>query len=478
MLNKTPIPVLLENVISLVKTKVDAKSNTLVEQFVTALYAGMRQEDLSSRSDSDLYCAAISLWNRLNSGNNSGPDICVYNPEISLNGWQSTHTIVEIIVPDSPFLTESVMMALSRLGVISHLMLHQPIALKRDDRGRVNKILTNPKNAKNFTSETVFLIEIDRQTDSSKLDAISAELTSVLNEIALAVNDWSPMQDKLLSVIEQLSAKPKKKGIDYTDTLKFLSWLSDHNFTLLGYRHYEIEPVKGDYVITPDCDSSLGIMKNSVNNQGYGLSNLSADAKSEVLSQNTLILTKSDAKSRVHRPANIDYVGIKLFDENNNVIGEERFIGLYASSIYNSSAIDIPLISDKIKHVLDASGYNPANHSYKALLNILETYPRDELIQSSEADILHCALGVLHMQDRDQVKLFVRKDLFGRYYSCMVYVTKERYNTQLREKTQQVLADYLGSEKEVEFNTYFSEGNMARTQYLVHVGSNDKHINK
>ncbi|MBL1415945.1 MAG: NAD-glutamate dehydrogenase [Moritella sp.] len=477
MLNKTPIPVLLENVISLVKTKVDAKSNTLVEQFVTALYAGMRQDDLSSRSDSDLYCAAISLWNRLNSSNNSGPDICVYNPEISLNGWQSTHTIVEIIVQDSPFLTESVMMALSRLGVISHLMLHQPIALKRDDRGRVNKILTNPKNAKNFTSETVFLIEIDRQTESSKLDAINAELTSVLNEIALAVNDWSPMQDKLLSVIEHLSAKPKKKGIDYTDTLKFLSWLSDHNFTLLGYRHYDIEPVKGDYVITPDCDSSLGIMKNSVNNQGYGLSNLAADAKSEVLSQNTLILTKSDAKSRVHRPANIDYVGIKLFDENNNVIGEERFIGLYASSIYNSSAIDIPLISDKIKRVLDASGYNPVNHSYKALLNILETYPRDELIQSSEADILHCALGVLHMQDRDQVKLFVRKDLFGRYYSCMVYVTKERYNTQLREKTQQVLADYLGSEKEVEFNTYFSEGNMARTQYLVHVGPNDKHIN-
>ncbi|MFT5808308.1 MAG: glutamate dehydrogenase [Moritella dasanensis] len=475
MLNKTPIPVLLENVISLVKTKVDAKSNTLVEQFVTALYAGMRQEDLSSRSDSDLYCAAISLWNRLNS-NNNGPDICVYNPEISLNGWQSTHTIVEIIVADSPFLTESVMMALSRLDVISHLMLHQPIALKRDDNGRVNKILTNPKNAKNFTSETVFLIEIDRQTENSKLDAISAELASVLNEIALAVNDWSPMHDKLLAVIEQLSAKPKKKGIDYADTLKFLAWLADHNFTLLGYRRYDIEPVKGDYVITPDCNSSLGIMKNSVNNQGYGLSNLSSDAKREVLSQNTLILTKSDAKSRVHRPANIDYVGIKIFDEDNNVIGEERFIGLYASSIYNSSAIDIPLISDKIKRVLDTSGYNPVNHSYKALLNILETYPRDELIQSSEADILHCALGVLHMQDRDQVKLFVRKDLFGRYYSCLVYVTKERYNTHLREKTQQVLADYLGSDKEVEFNTYFSEGNMARTQYIVHVDQNEKEV--
>ncbi|SQD77212.1 NAD-glutamate dehydrogenase [Moritella yayanosii] len=476
MLNKTPIPVLLENVISLVKTKVDAKSNTLVEQFVTALYAGMRQEDLSSRSDSDLYCAAISLWNRLNSSNNSGPDICVYNPEISLNGWQSTHTIVEIIVPDSPFLTESVMMALSRLGVISHLMLHQPIALKRDDNGRVNKILTNLKNAKNYTTETVFLIEIDRQTESRKLDAISAELNSVLNEVALAVGDWSPMQDKLTSVIEMLSSRPKQKGIDYSDTIKFLKWLGDHNFTLLGYRHYDIEPVKGDYVITPDCDSSLGIMKNSVNNKGYGLSNLSTDARREVLSQNTLLLTKSDAKSRVHRPANIDYVGIKLFDENNKVIGEERFIGLYASSIYNSSAIDIPLISDKIKRVLIASGYNAATHSYKALLNILETYPRDEIIQSSEADILHCALGVLNMQDRDQVKLFVRKDLFGRYYSCMVYVTKERYNTLLREKTQQVLADYLGSDKEVEFNTYFSEGNMARTHYLVHVDQNDKEM--
>ncbi|MFT5677244.1 MAG: glutamate dehydrogenase, partial [Paraglaciecola sp.] len=476
MPNKDTVPVLLENVINLVKAKVDVKNNALVEQFVKALYAGLRQEDLSSRSDSDLYCAAISLWNRLNSRSNNLPDICVYNPEISLNGWQSTHTIVEIIVSDAPFLTESVMMTLTRLGVISHLMLHQPFALKRDKQGNVSKILINPQNAKNFTIDAVFLLEIDRQTQSSKLALIRDELHSVLNEIALAVEDWEPMQDKLIAVTEQLEQKPQQKGIDYTDTISFLKWLSDHNFTLLGYRYYDIKAIEGDYLITPDCSSSLGIMKNSTNNQGYYLTNLSRSARDELLAKNTMILTKSDAKSRVHRPANIDHIGIKLFDEKCNVIGEQRFIGLYASSIYNRSAITIPFIREKISRVLAASGYNPNTHSYKALLNILETYPRDEIIQASEADILHCGLGVLHMQDRDQVKLFIRKDLFGRYYSCMVYVMKEKYNTLLRQKTQLILASYLGSNREVEFNTYFSEGNMTRTRYIVHLDQNQPEI--
>lgn len=473
MTKKITVPVLLENVINLVKTKVDSHRAPLVKQFVTDLYGGMHQEDLSARSDSDLYCAAISLWNRLNTRKKNELDICVYNPEISLNGWQSTHTIVEIVATDSPFLTESLMMALSRLGVISHLMLHQPVALKRTSDGSVNKILTNTNSAKDYTVETVYLLEIDRQSDPDKLKHIHDELNSVLNEVAIAVQDWQPMQQKLQDVIANLKKVTKSSTVNYNDTIEYLKWLGDHNFTLLGYRYYSIEAVKGDHTITPDCRSSLGIMKNSTNNARYSLSNLSDHARKEVLGDSTLVLTKSDAKSRVHRPANIDYVGIKLFDEQGNVIGEERFIGLYASSIYNCSAVSIPLIGEKINRVMKASGFKPNTHSYKALVNILETYPRDEVIQASDDEIMHFGLGVLHMQDRDQVKLFARRDLFGRYYSCMVYVAKDRYNTLLRQKTQQILADFLGSNSEVEFNTYFSEGNMARTHYIVHVDHNE-----
>ena len=472
MLKKSPMPVLLENVIKLVRSKVAPENIALVEQFVSSLYAGMRQEELINRSDSDLYCAAISLWNRLNSCHENETNICVYNPQISLNGWQSTHTIVEIIVIDASFLTDSIMMALSRLGVVAHLFLHQPLALKRDQSGHVNKILVNPQTAKNYVLQTVFLLEIDRQTQANKIALINDELTSVLAEINLAVTDWTAMQEKLVSVIEAISSQPKQKAIDYTDSLVFLTWLAKHNFTMLGYRYYQLTESKGKHVITPDCSSSLGIMKNSTNNAPYNLANLAISSREELLSTSTLLLTKSATKSRVHRPANIDYIGIKMFDANNNVIAEHRFIGLYASSIYNLSVLSIPLIGDKIHNVLHASRYHVNNHSYKALINILETYPRDEIIQSSEEQILHCALEVLHIHDSDQVKLFIRKDLFGRYYSCLAYVSKERYNTLLREKTQQVLADYLGSTEEVEFNTYFSEGNMARTHYLVHVDPN------
>lgn len=474
--DKSSLPVLLENVIGLIKSKVESKDVKLVEQFVRQLYSEMRYEDLIERSDSDLYCAAISLWNRLNDGGNRRPDVRVYNPEISLNGWQSTHTIVEIIVTDRPFLVDSVTMVLNRLGIISHLMLHQVFSLKRNKSGLVSRILKNPKNLNDVSVETVFLLEIDRQTEQSAVEGLTHEITAVLEEVALAVNDWKSMQDMLTTVIERLSRYTEDNVIDYSETITFLRWVYDHNFTLLGYRHYDIKPIEGDYLIIPDTETSLGIMKNSKNNEAFPLSRLSVNARREVLGPNTLVLTKSDVKSRIHRPANIDYIGIKIFDKNQNVIAEERFIGLYVSAIYNRSVVDIPLVWQKLARIMVSSSFKPGNHSYNALLNIFETYPRDELIQASEEEILQWGLGVLNMRDRDQVKLFIRRDLFGRYYSCMVYVIKERYNTELRIKTQEILARSLGSNQYVEFNTYFSEGNMARTHYLVRVDRSQPEI--
>ncbi|WP_116473133.1 NAD-glutamate dehydrogenase [Zobellella maritima] len=469
--------VLLENVNQLIEKKFPDNLSPLVNTFVAKLYGGMTHDDLNHRNDSDLYGAAISLWNAFETRPDQEPYVRVYNPELSRHGWQSPHTIVELILKDAPFLVDSIRMALSRLGITAHLMLHQPMHLQRDEEGRLQQFLSSKDKLPQKRAETAFLIEIDRQTKEESRETLRSELLSVVREVALAVGDWQPMKAQLQSVIDELPKQTKKADPEaLKETLSFLSWVADHNFTLMGYRRYHVSAIEGDYELRPEVESSLGIMRNAPHTDALKLSSLTDAGRQAAFSQDMLVLTKTNHKSRVHRPAYIDYIGVKRFDKDGKVIGEDRFIGLYASSIYNTSAMQIPLIGAKLKRIIDASGLEVGSHAYKALLNILETYPRDELIQASEDEVLEIGMGVLGMQERDKLRLFVRRDVFGRFFSCMVYVTKERYNTALREKTQQILQRYFGSDEQVEFTTYFSEGVLARTHYLIRVQNNSMDI--
>ncbi|MBM0490533.1 NAD-glutamate dehydrogenase [Aeromonas jandaei] len=473
-LKDAPTSVLLENVLGLIHQKLPKKSASLVECFVAKFYGNMASSDMHDRNDSDLYGAALSLWNALNQRSGTEPYIRVYNPELTRHGWQSPHTIVEVILQDSPFLVDSIRMALKRLNITAHMMLHQPLHLIRGEEGKISAILDLDNTDGQTSVETAFLIEIDHLTSEAQMEALAAELKSVAGEVALAVGDWQPMLAKLNEIIDELPKRNHPVSQEEVNScIAFLKWVAAHNFTLMGYRRYDVKAVEGDHEILPQASSSLGLMKNSIKDEGQRLGNMPASARHAALSQDLLILTKSNSKSRVHRPAYVDYIGIKRFDEHGKVVGEDRFIGLYASSIYNTSATQIPLISHRLERIMASSGHEKGSHAYKALLNVLETYPRDELIQAREEELLATGLGVLEMQERDMLRLFVRRDVYGRFFSCMVYVTKERYNTALRIKTQQILQQYFGSSEEVEFNVYFTEGVLARTHYIVRVNNNN-----
>lgn len=471
--------VLLENVVSLIHAKVPNSQAKQVEQFATCLYAHMSKDDLNARNDSDLYGAVLSLWNALNKTPKGETHLRVFNPSQSKHGWQSTHSIIEVIQPDMPFLVDSVGMALNRMGITAHMMLHTPLAIERSaqDVTKVTYLNQSPDSTEHVA---VFLIEIDRQSSSVDIKALEREIQSVLGDVAASVNDWSAMSVKLSETIKDLPKRPfpgEKQELE--EAINFLTYLNNHHFTLLGYRQYDLKRVEGDVELVPNMASSLGLMNKhhkTQPEQGLLLSSFSDSARKEALDHSLLILTKSSAKSRVHRPAYVDYIGIKRFDKKGNVVGEDRFIGLYASNVYNRSPREIPLLNQKVQRVLDRSGLTPRSHDYKALLNILENLPRDELIQANVDDLAHTAHGVLEMQDRDKLKLFVRKDGFGRFLSCLVYVSKDRYNTKLRQDTQRILAQHFNSKEDVEFTTYFSESTLARTHYIVKVDNNNMDV--
>lgn len=465
--------VLLQNVSKLIHKKVKDQVS-LVEKFAFTLYGNISNEDLVGRNDSDLYGAALSLWQTFNSHADAAAKIRVFNPEMANHGWESKHTIVEIVVQDMPFLVDSVRMALSRNNITAHLLLHNPLQTLRDAKGNITEFFKLGSKEKSSTQQTVFHIEIDRLTDKEAIEQLTTELHAVMEDVSLSVRDWAATKEKLQSVIKALPKNAGKATAEYVkETSEFLTWLAKDNFTLLGYREFKISPVKGDYNIQGINETSLGLMRRS-SSKDLRLSELPEIGRQRALNASILVLTKANHKSKVHRPAYIDYVGVKKFDADGNVIGEDRFIGLYSASLYNKSAAEIPLLRGKLARVMEKSEFAAGTHAYKALLNILETYPRDELIQANSDELLEVALGVLQMQERDMTRLFMRKDAFGRFITAMVYVPRERYNTQLRKETQLLLQKALGSTEPVEFTTYFSESVLARTQYLVRI--NDSHI--
>ena len=466
--------VLLDNVFALIDKKVDVQQKSLVQQFGRLLYKNISSDDLENRNDSDLYGATLSLWNGLAKFDNSAPYIRVFNPEIAKHGWHSSHTIVEIIVRDMPFLVDSVRMSLNRLNITAHLFLHSPIGIKRDNHNRVVEFSEPGKPVKDARKETVIFIEVDHQSSKKDIDNLTQELHSVVDEVSLAVQDWQDMTNKLEEIAQQsaefhwpVSAEKAQQTKDY------LLWLADHNFTMMGYRYYDVKAIEGDHRWIPDNDSSLGLLKNSINDHERLLSRLPASARAEALSENPLILTKTNSRSRVHRPAYMDYLGIKVFNEKGHVVGEHRFLGLYSASFYNESVTHLPMLREKVHHICELSGFEPGTHAFKAFVNIVETYPRDELLQTPAEELAHIVMGIFQMQERGISRLFIRKDTFGRFFSCMVFVPRERYNTQLRKETQALLKESLGAHEEVEFTTYFSESVYARTHYIARVKDNN-----
>jgi len=478
LVNGSP-SVILKNVAQLIQKKVPQDTAGLVEQFSTLLYGNISSLDLSNRNDSDMYGATLSLWSTLNDHTDDKPVIHVFNPSVSKNGWKSSHTVIEVIVKDMPFLVDSIRIALNRLGLSPHLMLSLPLKLVRKKNKNIIQLASNVDTKIKATSEeTIFFIEIDRQSTKEELETIKNELLSVVEDITLTVNDWRPMLqqlDEVIDGIKKATLPGSKKAKD--DTVEFLLWVANNNFTLMGYRSYSVTAVQGDIELVANMDSSLGLMKKSRKTTNRLISSLNESGREIALGENHLILTKTNARSRVHRPAQLDYIGIKHFDEKGNVIGEDRFIGLFGSAYYTNSALDLPLIKSKVKEVCNSSGFARGTHAYKSLINILETYPRDEILQSNTNELLQNVLGILQMQERDYCGLFLRRDVFNRFYSCMVYVPRERYNTELRIATQSLLKEALGSDQEVEFTTYFSESVQARTHYIVKVKSTKADIN-
>ncbi len=461
---------LIDAVLAQVRQHVPAAQRNGVEEFVTQYYAGTAFEDLADRDVANLYGAALAHWNFLRTRTPGTPKLRVYNPQLEQHGWQSTHTIVEIATDDMPFLVDSVRMALNRRGLTTHLVIHPVMQLRRDGVGRVVEVLATGAREDGHLTEAVMHLEVDRQTDQEILDGIVADLEAVLRDVSAAVEDWLPMREKLSAIISELKENPPPVDArELEEGMAFLEWMSADHFAYLGYREYELVGTDGAEQLRATPDSALGVRRESSDGDvSQTFASLPPEIRRLAREPTLLTITKANARATVHRPSYLDYVGIKRFDADGKVIGERRFLGLYTSAAYNRRPRAIPLLREKVARAMSRAGYPRSSHAAKALINILETFPRDLLFQISDDGLFTTAMGILHLQERQRIRLFVHRDPFGRFYSCIVYVPRDRYTTEVRRSIQDLLARELGGE-DIEFDVRLSESVLARLYFIVRV---------
>lgn len=456
---------LLEDVVGLVGDRMPEWEARGFEAFVRQYYDWVAAEELEGRDPLDVYGAALSHWEFAGKREAGIEKIRVYTPDFERHGWESSKTVVEVVNDDMPFLVDSVSMELNRHGFNIHLVVHPVLRVRRDEEDRLLEVLSPDEQAVGAEDESFIHVEVDRQTEPGRLEELHDCLHRVLREVRSAVEDWGDMREKMRAAVDDLGAAlGDVEGLD--EVRSFLRWLEDDNFTFLGYREYERASEDEGPGLRVVRASGLGILRED-EAWPAGCGTLDTAVEDGPTTDGPLVLTKSGSRATVHRPSHMDFLAVKRYDEDGEVVGERHFLGLYTSAAYRSRPWEIPLIRRKARRVMERAGFPAASYNRKALVDILETYPRDELFRVPEGDLYETAIGILNLQERLRVRLFVRWDAPGRFFSCLVYLPRDRYDTGTRERIRGILLDALGGDT-VEYDARLSESVLARLHFVVY----------
>ncbi|QID17062.1 NAD-glutamate dehydrogenase [Nitrogeniibacter mangrovi] len=445
---------LVDTVVTQLRQRLPAEQAALAETFVRQYFAQVDPDDLANHAAADLYGAALSHLNFARHIERGSAKLRVYNPQLDEHGWQSTHTVIELVQEDMPFLVDSLIMEINRQGLAQHLIIHPVMKVARDAGGELQSIAGTQRDDAGRL-ESIIHAEVDRRTSAADLEALEAGLRKVLADVAVAVEDWRKMQHRVIEAITEIEEQPPQGVASTEEERAFLQWVANDHFTFLGHREYVLTEEDGETQLRAVPDSGLGILREMGAERSSGFSALPQEIREQAREPVVLVLTKSNSRSTVHRAAYLDYIGIKRFDAQGRVTGERRFLGLYTSVAYHAGPASIPILRRKVSHVLARGGFLPNSHGAKTLATILQQYPRDELFQIDDDELYEIAMGILRLGERLRTRLFVRHDPYGRFFACLIYTPRENYNTEMRQRFQAILMkafDGHGSDFEVQLS--------------------------
>lgn len=468
---------LLDSIIHLVEERLDHDRAGPAARFVRCFYAHAPLDDMAQATTEQLYGAALSAWGFAQQRAPGAARVRIYNPRMETHGWQNARTVVETLNDDMPFLVDSVTAELNRLGLSVHLVIHPVLGMTRDAGGALLDVGPAELTGGGLR-ESLMHIQISPVSDPAALAQAVTALERVLGDVRAAVTDWPAMRARVAAALaDGDAARLSAPADEVAEAEAFLHWLLEDHFTFLGYREYRFEPAGDDgaengaaeTTLALVCDSGLGVLRDDRVTVFDGLRHFAAlppEVQHFLRAPRFLMVTKGNQPSTVHRPVALDAILVKQYDGQGRIIGERLFAGLFTSAAYNRSPRQIPFLRRKLADAQARAGFDARSHDGKALVNILETYPRDELFQI-EVDELHdIALGILHLQERQRLALFIRHDPFERFVSCLVFAPRDRYDTVLRLRFQAVLEQAFDGTQQA-FYTQVADGALARLHFII-----------
>ena len=457
---------LIDRLASEARRRVPVEQAKSAETFVRRYFANVAHDDVIYTSFDTLLGGALSLWEFGAKRAPGKPKVRLFNPTQAVDGWDLQHTVIEIINDDMPFLVDSVTAEIRRRGRQIHLLLHPVVQVRREAAGHRIEVTETPTT--DGIAESYMHVEIDQETEQAELDSINASLEQIFGEVTLAVRDYPAMRSHLGADIAEIQAeKLPMPAEEVAEAKEFLKWLDDGNFIFLGHRRYTFDTRDGNDFLRPVPETGLGILS-SIRPESVERGNrpLSEEFSQYARRKDLIIVTKINSRSRIHRSVRLDRIGVKRYDEKGNLIGEDRFLGLFTSAAYKRSVHDIPMLRLKAKRTRDRAGLKPHSHDDKALVDILENFPRDEFFQITDAELFEIARGILLLQERQRVALFTRTDVFKGFVSCYVFVPRERFTEDFKEKTKAILEEAFNG-TDTEIYEHFTESALARGLFIV-----------
>ncbi len=455
--------VMLDDILEHVRSRVDADRLPAAEALSRSYFAGLFGDDPTSIRPEAVADAVLSLLELAQLRRPGQANVRIFNPPHSVAGVGRRHTVIEIVNDDMPFLVDSVAAALSSHELDIHHLVHPQMAVVRDGNRLEAYLDPTSQDAEGLPIESLMQIEINQQgAAAGPLRELQEQLQSVLDDIRIAVDDYPAMVTRVADIVRGLQEQPPSSidGDALVLGTSFLAWALEDHFTFLGCCDYELIAKEGRSLLEPVPDTALGIVK-----RGELRRNKISSAKF-LAGDELLRITKSTRRSTVHRPVHMDLIAVKWTGADGEVKGERRILGLFTSRAYSIAVSDIPLLDRKVANVLARADYLPRSHDYKALRAILERYPRDELFQISEDNLFRFAPRILSLQLRPRTALLVRYDEASRYASCMVFVPRERHNTEHRLRIQGILeASFQG--QVTAFYTRLSDSPLAQLHFVV-----------
>jgi len=434
---------LIKKIVAKARSHGGRGGNGAVERFVRLYYEHVPPRDMVERSLENLLGAALSHWTLASRRKPGEVKVRVYNPSLEKDNWAAHHTMVEIVNDDMPFLVDSVTAAIHNEDAVVYLVIHPLIRTRRDKRGRLSGLAAAAAGAR----ESFMHFEISTQS-GDRLNGIRDAIESVLGDVRAAVEDWKPMRERMKAIIDEVGSR-RNPTADLTEAREFLKWIHEDQFTFLGYRDYDVKTARGQTKVVADAKTGLGILRDprvAVFREMPTLGAMLSKIPTAGSEPDLLLVAKANLRSTIHRPVNLDVIGVKKRDAKGRVVGQRLFVGLFTSAAYHRSPREIPLLRRKLQKAFDRADFPSASHDGKALLNILETFPRDELFQISDEQLYLTSLGILNLQERQGVALFIRRDEFERFLSCLVFIPRDLYDTDLRQRMQAILEDAFGGE--------------------------------